>query len=150
MAKKAKKASKPAAKAMDCSCCSMGGSGLLLLRLVVGAIFLFAGIMKLSNISGTAGFFASLGLGLWLVWVVAILETLGGASMVLGVWTKVSGTILAVIMLVVLVYVKLIAGGQGWNGIQFDLLLLVAIVSIVLNGAGKWALADNCCCSCHK
>ena len=51
--------------------------------------------MKFSaGISGTVGWFASMGLPGFLAYVVAIIELVGGIAMILGVGTRIVGTFL--------------------------------------------------------
>lgn len=117
--------------------------GLLLVRLGVGAIFLSHGISKLSSMDGVIGFFASLGIPAILAWIVALVETIGGIAMVLGVFTKISGVLLSVIMLVAIIKVKFPHG--GFNASELELMLLLASLGISLTGPGKYALGNHRC-----
>jgi uncharacterized membrane protein YphA (DoxX/SURF4 family) len=71
---------------------------LLVLRVVVGIVFIAHGWDKWQNLSGTTGFFASVGLPVFLVYVVALIELLGGLAILLGVKTRLAGYLLAVVM----------------------------------------------------
>lgn len=115
--------------------------GLLLLRLGLAAVFLQAGISKLSNIAGITGFFASLGLGVFFVYLVALVETLGGLAILLGVWTRWAGILLAIDMLFAIILVKGALGFAG-AGYRFELILLLASLAVVFSGAGKYALMN--------
>jgi uncharacterized membrane protein YphA (DoxX/SURF4 family) len=65
--------------------------GLFMIRLVAGVIFIYHGISKLSDMPSTVGFFASLGLGAFFAWLVALVELLGGVSLILGLWSRFFG-----------------------------------------------------------
>jgi len=118
-------------------------TGLLLIRLGVGAIFLTHGISKLTNMDGTIGFFAGLGIPAILAWVTALVETLGGLGMILGVFTKLSGILLAFIMLVAIVKAKFPQG--GFIGSEFEIMLLLASLGISFAGPGKYSLGNHIC-----
>ena len=68
----------------------LANSGALLGRLLVGALFIPAGLSKIGGFEGTVGYIASVGLPLATVAaVVAIaVEVLGGAALLLGWRTK--------------------------------------------------------------
>ncbi|HRH30776.1 MAG TPA: DoxX family protein [Candidatus Paceibacterota bacterium] len=130
-------------------------TGLLLIRLGVGAIFLTHGVSKLSNMDGVIGFFASLGIPAFMAWVVAIVEAAGGLALILGVFTKISGVLLAITMLVAILKVKFPQG--GFNASEFELILLLASLGLSLTGPGKFALKKSSCecvdganCDCKK
>lgn len=111
--------------------------GLLLVRLGVGAIFLYHGWMKVQNVAQTTAFFQSLGLNVFFVYLVMTVEVLGGLALVLGVLVEWAGWLLAIDMLFAILLVKI---SQGWIGIEFELLLLLTSAMIALSGAGKYAL----------
>ncbi|MDP3698456.1 MAG: DoxX family protein [Nanoarchaeota archaeon] len=126
----------------------------LFLRLGVGIIFFVHGVGKLFNIgptalgiSGTANFFVGIGIpvALFFAWVVALVETLGGAALLLGLFTRYAALLLAIDMLTALLVFHLPKGFSILNGgYEFVLLLLLANVSLLLSGAGqKWNLGKK-------
>lgn len=131
--------------------------GLFIIRFVAGAIFINHGVMKLSNMEGTVAFFASLGFGAFLAWAVAIIEVAGGISLILGLWTKVFGALLAAIMFVAIIKVKLAA---GFAKTELELILLAISVAVTFSGCGRYSICgwkhkdcsncqgDKCDCSC--
>jgi putative oxidoreductase len=121
------------------------GFGLFLIRVALAVVFLVHGVMKLSNMDGTIGFFASLGMGAFWAWAVAIVETVGGALMLLGVWTTLTGIALAVIMLVSIFAVK---WSMGYLAFELDFVLLLAALAVATSGAGKLSLGNRCGCGC--
>ena len=126
----------------------------LFLRLGVGVVFLVHGVGKLLNVgpaalgvSNFAGYLSSLGVpaAMFFAWVVTLVETLGGAALLLGVVTRYAALLLAVDMLVALLLVHLQKGfSVAQGGYEFVLLLLLGGVSLLLSGAGKkWALGKK-------
>jgi len=70
---------------------------LLLARLALSAVFIAAGLQKFTDIAGTAGYIASVGLpasGL-LAWGAAFFETLAGIAILVGFQTKYASWLLA-------------------------------------------------------
>ena len=122
-------------------CCSKS-TGLLLIRLSLAVIFLSHGISKLSDMDSTIAFFASLGLGAFFAWLVAIIETLGGLFMLLGMWTCVTGAALAVVMIMAIVLVK---SKMGFPAMELEIVLLASSLAIAFAGAGKYSI--GWCCS---
>lgn len=125
--------------------------GLLVLRVVVGAVFLIHGYQKFQMMSGTIGFFASIGLPAFMAYVVATVETLGGLSLIVGYGSKISAALLAITMAVAIVKVHGPNGFMvGKGGYEFTLTLLAANVAILYAGAGKYGLGSDCGCPCAK
>ena len=111
--------------------------GLFIIRLVVGIIFMFHGIQKLSNMEQTIGFFATLGIGAFLTWVVALVETIGGLALIIGYFSKFFSALLAIIMLVVIFKVKWSA---GFSAFEFDLVLLATTIAVLFSGCGEYSI----------
>lgn len=67
-------------------------------RLLLSILFIFAGFGKLTDISGTAGWFGSIGLPLPMVAavVVGLLEFLGGLAILVGFKTRIAAIAIAV------------------------------------------------------
>lgn len=115
----------------------------LILRVVLGAIFLVHGYQKLQQgVPAVSGFVASIGFpfpGLFAVLLIAA-EVLGGIFLILGVFTHWSAKILTFVAIVALVTVHLKNGFTGPGGYEFILLILVATLSVMITGAGKYSL----------
>lgn len=124
-------------------CCSKS-TGLLLVRIALAIVFLSHGISKLSDMDSTIAFFGSLGLGAFFAWLIAIVETLGGLFMLLGVWTCVTGAALAVTMIMAIILVK---SKMGFPAMELEIVLLASSLAIALGGAGKYAIGW-CCSGC--
>lgn len=109
-------------------------TGIFLIRLGLGLVFIVHGWEKFGNVEMTMGFFSGLGLPAATAYLVAAVELLGGIAMILGVWTKWAGWLLAIVMAAAIILVK---GKMGFSGgYEFDLLLLFAALGIAFAGPG--------------
>ncbi len=123
--------------------------GLLILRVVIGVIFIAHGWQKIDNMAGTVGFFTSLGLPAFLAYVDAWVEFIGGIAFVLGIFTKITGYLFAIIMAVAILKLKLVGGLTGAKGYEFELLLLAASLCISFAGPGIFAIGPRLCPCCR-
>ncbi|MEV4737250.1 MULTISPECIES: DoxX family protein [unclassified Microbacterium] len=119
--------------------------GLLVLRIVVGAVFLAHGAQKIFEftLAGTIGSFAGMGVPLPEIAapVVAFVELIGGGMLVLGLFTRLAGVLLAVDMLVALVLVHLPAGlWVGDGGYEFVAVLGAVALALAFTGAGRFSV----------
>jgi uncharacterized membrane protein YphA (DoxX/SURF4 family) len=124
---------------------------LLIVRVLIGVVFLMHGIQKFQiGIDGIADYFGNT-VGIpapqFFAWVVALTETVGGAALILGIFSRLAGLLLSVVMVVAMVMVKIKVGliapmAQG-AGMELDLALLAGLRSIVLQGAGVYSLEGN-------
>ena len=114
---------------------------IMLLRVGVGVIFIYAGWGKLTGIEGTQGFFGNIGIPLpgIMAWVVAIVEFVGGLLILLGAYTKIPHLLLAFIMLVAIITTKL---GDGFGAARLDFMLLLANLALFLLGSGRYSIDD--------
>ncbi|WP_137719538.1 DoxX family protein [Methylobacillus flagellatus] len=64
-------------------------------RILLALIFVVAGLGKLANPEGTAGYMASVGVPEILLWPTIALEVLGGFAIVIGLQTRLVGYLLA-------------------------------------------------------
>lgn len=109
---------------------------LLLVRVSLAAVFITHGWAKVSEMDATVGFFSSLGLSAVWAYLIAWIELLGGAAMLLGVLTGWAGILLAATMVGAIGLVKLKMGFLG--GYEFDLVLFLSAIAIALSGPGKY------------
>ena len=109
------------------------------LRLILASIFIFHGYGKVNGIEGTAGFFSSVGLepSLPLTYLAAYGELIVGILIGLGLFTRVAALNCAVIILVAITSVHL---GQGFKGMEFQLLILASSIQLLISGSGSISL----------
>lgn len=120
--------------------------GPLVLRVIVGLVFLLHGWMKIQSPAGsTSQFFAQIGIpaaGFFAI-IVTWLEFFGGIALILGIFTHWASKLLAIEMVVAIFTVHI---GQGFfinpqrYGVEFALTLFGALVAIMAMGAGKYSL----------
>jgi len=117
--------------------------GLAILRVVLGVVYVTHGLPKLlDGAAGTHGFLGQLGFPvpiLW-AWLVTLLETFGGLSLILGfLVTPVSLLFMAEMLTgIVLVHAKMgwyvIGGGTG--GAEFSTVLIAGLLALLFAGPG--------------
>jgi putative oxidoreductase len=121
-------------------------SGLTVLRIVVGLVFIAHGAQKffVYGLGGTAGAFGRMGIPLPAVTaaLVATVELVGGAALVVGLYTRIAALLLAADMLGAIALVHVKGGFFLPSGIEFALTLLAAAIPLLLAGAGEVAV-DN-------
>ncbi|APH74703.1 DoxX family protein [Aquibium oceanicum] len=123
--------------------------GLLLARLLLGSLFVMAAISKLSNVDGTAGYFASLGMPLPMLvaWGSAGFELVAGLAVLVGFRTAIASILLALF--------SAVAGylghyGQGGadpmlmlmhdQAFAKDLAMAGGFVALAIAGPGAWSI----------
>jgi putative oxidoreductase len=109
-------------------------------RVVVGGVFLAHGIQKFFayGLHGVAGAFASMGVPVPAVTsaLVAVVELLGGAALILGFMTRWAAALNGFDMIVAILLVHLKNGFFNPMGIEFPLTLLAACIVIAIHGPG--------------
>lgn len=124
---------------------NMRDISVLIVRLVLGIIFIFHGWDKIfvTGVDKTAGFFVSVGIpqAELTVWVVALVELIGGALLILGLLAPAVSIVLIIEMAGALWSVH---WGNGLfasnNGSELVLSLMAALLLIAVFGAGKFSL----------
>jgi putative oxidoreductase len=130
--------------------------GILLIRLEVGFIFLTHGLSKVENISRTMAMFHGMGFPAWVGGVIAWLELIGGAALMLGVATRIFAVAFGIEMLVAVALSLARAGSamggmnQSWEGTVAGTEMFLAIMSfaLALMGSGFYALKPLECRDC--
>ncbi len=117
----------------------------VIMRLVLGAIFALNGWNKLQGIEGFAGMLGTWGIpgaSTGLAYFVALVELLGGIAMILGLFTRLFGFLLAIVMLTAIIFVHIPNGFLGEGGYAYPLALFGLASAMALLGGGKMGLDD--------
>jgi putative oxidoreductase len=109
---------------------------LLIARIIIGGIFIYSGWAKIEMMEQTVGYFASMGIPAFLTYVVAYGELVGGALLVIGLWSEYSIAFLSVIMIVAIYYTR----SMGMQGFGFPLSVLGGLIAIAAHGTGKYSV----------
>jgi len=113
-----------------------------LLRITVGFIFIYFGITKIwKERKRRISFFNKIGLGGEVIffWIISIIELIGGAFLVLGLFTQIISLILLIIIIVA-IYVKIKNPSLLDNSLEFFILTLAVLLSLLFLGAGFFAI----------
>ncbi|WP_335872429.1 DoxX family protein [Bacillus sp. 2205SS5-2] len=120
--------------------------GLLLARVVLGAIMLTHGIDKFMNMDMVVGMFTDMfELPAFLAYVTAIIEVVAGISLILGLFVEISAALLGLVMMGAMVTVKFQLGffGNGqMAGWELDLALLGLAFVLTFGGSRLFALSS--------
>jgi putative oxidoreductase len=123
--------------------------GLLIIRVVIGVLFVGHGAQKLFGwfggygLQGTGGWFDSIGMkpGVTMALIAGLAELTGGILFALGLLTPVAGLLIAGTMVMAILKVH---GQNGlWstaNGYEYNLTLLAVAIGIALIGPGHYSL----------
>jgi putative oxidoreductase len=114
--------------------------GLLVLRLALGASFLFHGYPKLSDPARWLKAFPGFGFPSYFAYIAGILEVFGGALLILGLFTRGAALLLAVEMGLVVGRTKFPSAGiYGFE--QYELPLLLGAMALALATVGAGAIS---------
>lgn len=119
-------------------------AALLLLRVVIGGIFVAHGAQKLFGfgLDGTTAYFTKAGAPMPEVTSVLVtaLECLGGLALVLGALTRLVAPLLAIDMVGAILLVHMKHGFFGGMGVEFPLVLLASLLTLTLAGPGAYSV----------
>lgn len=120
--------------------------GLVPLRVAVGLVFLMHGGQKLFTfgLAGTADIMDKLGIPLptLAATVVIAAELLGGLAILLGIFARCAGAVLAIEMVVAILVARIRGGFFAPYGFEFELTLLGACLTFAATGAGGVSLDE--------
>jgi len=127
----------------------MMDTGLLIIRVVIGILFVGHGAQKLfgwfggHGLKGTGGWMESIGLkpGVWMAFAAGAGELVGGLLLGFGLLTWVGAALIIVTMLMSIVKVH---GKNGlWvtqNGYEYNLVLIAVALGVAFIGAGEYSI----------
>ncbi len=122
--------------------------GLLLMRLLVGGIFIAHGAQKVlgafggPGLEGTAHFMGQMGIPAYLAYAAAFTELFGGIALIVGLLSRLSALGLTITMGVAIVMVHLSKGFFGPEGYEYPLLLGGAALVLFLVGPGRYSMDE--------
>lgn len=116
----------------------------LIARLTLGSIMMLHGWDKVAHghLHSFSIFVGHLGLPDWLGYVAAFTELIGGAALILGLFTPVAAAGLAIDMAVAILRVHLHHGLTGPGGFEFPLSLFALAIVLLADGPG-WLAVDR-------
>ena len=109
------------------------------LRSAIGIIFIVHGISKFD--SGFADFLPVMGLPVEMQIPIALAELIPGILLIIGVLSRLSASLISIIMLGAIFHVKGAQSLTGEMGVEFDLILLASAIVIMIAGPGRISLA---------
>ena len=110
------------------------------LRATIGVIFILHSTGKFGP--GFVGFLTGpLGLPAEMQIPIALAELVPGILLIVGVLTRISSSVLSMVMLGAIFHVKGAESLTGDGGVEFDLILLAACLVIIVAGPGRVSIA---------
>ena len=123
--------------------------GLLILRLVLGIVFVMHGWPKVTAFSQTVAGMGHMGIPAPLAALDIVTEFAGGLALIAGVLARLASAGIIVVMLVAIFKVHLANGffmnwfgNQKGEGIEYHLLVIAMALMVILAGPGRFAFAD--------
>ncbi len=132
--------------------------GYLIVRLVVGSVFVVHGSQKLFGFFGGHGLAATLqgmsgppsNIPVILVWLAIIAEFFGGLGLITGILPRLSALGIFIVMVVAVLKVHLHngffmnwMGSQKGEGFEYHLLVMAMTLLILLSGAGRFTILPD-------
>src|SRR6478752_7586103 len=120
-------------------------TGKLILRLTLGILILLHGLSKLTG--GVGGMLSSHGLPGFLAYGVYVGEIIAPVLLIIGVYTRLGGLIIAINMVVAILLahsgsIASMTNNGGW-ALELQGMFLFAGLAIAFMGAGRFSLAGN-------
>ncbi len=109
------------------------------LRSTIGIIFIVHGISKFNE--GFGGFLSSMGIPVEMQIPIALAELIPGILIIVGILSRLSASLLAIIMLGAIFLVRGAQSLTGDGGVELDLILLASSLVIMIAGPGRMSLA---------
>ena len=110
------------------------------MRLAVGVIFIVHGFSKFGN-PGFGGWISSMGIPAEMQIPIALAEFIPGILLLVGVLTRISASLISIVMLGALFLVKGASSLTGEHGYELDLILLASCLVVIVAGPGRVSLS---------
>ena len=110
------------------------------MRAAVGVIFIVHGFGKFGN-PGFGGWISSLGIPAEMQIPIALAEFIPGILLIIGVLTRISASLISIVMLGAIFLVKGASSLTGDYGYELDLILLAACLVVIVAGPGRVSLS---------
>ena len=109
------------------------------MRSALGVIFILNGINKTNP--GFVNALENMGLPPELQFPIVLAELIPGILLIIGILSRISASLLSIIMLGAIFYVKGAASITGQGGTQIDLIILASCLVLIVMGPGRVSLA---------
>lgn len=109
------------------------------IRSAIGVIFIVTGSGKFG--SGFVNMLENIGFPVEMQIPIALAELISGILLIVGVMTRISASLIAIIMLGAIFYVKHASNLMGNGGYALDLVILAGTLMVIAVGPGRVSLA---------
>ena len=109
------------------------------IRSAIGVIFIVQGSGKFGT--GFVNMLENIGLPVEMQIPIALAEVISGILLIIGVLTRISASLIAIIMLGAIFYVKQASNLTGNGGYALDLVILACALVVITAGPGRASLA---------
>ena len=110
------------------------------MRTAIGVIFIVHGFTKFGN-PGFGGWISSMGIPAEMQIPIALAEFVPGVLLLIGVLTRISASLISIVMLGAIFFVKGASSLTGEHGYELDLILLAACLVVIVAGPGRISLS---------
>ena len=110
------------------------------MRVAVGVIFIVHGFSKFGN-PGCGGWISSMGIPAEMQIPIALAEFVPGILLLLGILTRISASLISIVMLGAIFLVKGASSLTGEHGYELDLILLASCLVVIVAGPGRVSLS---------
>ncbi|MGI0026727.1 MAG: DoxX family protein [Nitrosopumilaceae archaeon] len=109
------------------------------IRSVAGVLFIVHSTAKFNP--GFSNFFVSMGLPPEMQFPIGILELFGGILLVLGIFTRITSSLLAIEMLGVIIFIKKLKSFSGQGGSELELIAFAILLILIVTGPGRVSIS---------
>ncbi len=122
--------------------------GPLIVRVVLGSLFIINGWPKLVNLEQTQGYFDIIGLPADLALLIGLLEVVGGLFLILGLLTRIVALLFAIEMISAFIIVNIsnvvvFPEGYELGLLSIPILFMAISISMMLTGPGRFSIEWN-------